>query len=507
MSNVRKLFSVNAIIFVSLFIGFLNNVAIGGFFGLNRAVDAYFAAAILGNLFMYLIVDYVGKNFLPTYAARFQESPEDAGRVASIVVTLLALVAAAIAVLLVLFAEPLFTLLLPGFSEDDIRFTTRMFAIQAPSIILMTINNFHQYVWQHGEHYNRVAFARLFIPLLLLVFVTGGHFFGTVLALPMGFLAGHVASAAILAYRLPYRYRPSIDFRNPDVSKILSNSALLTGSGLIARMRAPIMQYYASQLGEGAIAAMSLAIKLCRPIYQTSLMGVHMIVFSRSSKEVAKGNVEKLADIYDYALSAVLLGTMPIAVWMTLNAEPLINVLFLRGEFTHSMAALTVLALLGAAGSTVFQGLVKLLSHSFYAMHRIVIPMVTMPLGTVVFFYAIKYMSEAYGILGLTLANSAVAGLTTIVMMVILAIILPKFSAMRIVKRIAAYFGLAAIGGFAGLELSEFAALGDLSRLVVAFIVLLIVYIAGLWISRETIFVRVLQSLRTATTTGKNKSA
>jgi peptidoglycan biosynthesis protein MviN/MurJ (putative lipid II flippase) len=155
MSNVRKLFSVNAIMFVSLFIGFLNNVAIAGFFGLNRAVDAYFAADILGSMFMYLIVDYVGKNFLPTYATRFQQSPEDAGKVASIVVTLLALAAIVVVILLLIFAEPLFTFLLPGFSDADIQVTTRMFSIQAPAIVLMTINNFHQYVWQHGEHYNR----------------------------------------------------------------------------------------------------------------------------------------------------------------------------------------------------------------------------------------------------------------------------------------------------------------------------------------------------------------
>ena len=52
MSTVRKLFSVNAIIAVSLIVGFINNVAISGFFGLNRSVDAYFAASILGSMFM-----------------------------------------------------------------------------------------------------------------------------------------------------------------------------------------------------------------------------------------------------------------------------------------------------------------------------------------------------------------------------------------------------------------------------------------------------------------------
>ena len=507
MSNVRKLFSVNAIIFVSLFIGFLNNIAIGGFFGLSRAIDAYFAAGILGSMFMYLIVDYLGKNFLPIYAASYHKSPEGAGRVASSVVTLLALVASATAVVLVIFADSIFGFLLPGFTDEDVHVTARMFAIQAPSIVLMTVNNFHQYVWQHDEHYSRVAFSKLFLPLLLLVFITGGYFFDNVYALPMGFLAGHTVSALILAYRLPYRYQPRVDLKHPDVRKILTNSALLTGTGLIARLRGPIMQYYGSQLGEGAIAAMTIALKLGRPIYESSLMGVHMIVFSRSSREVAKGNFEKLANIYNYALSAVLLGTMPIAVWIAYNALPLINVLFLRGEFTASMATLTTLALLGAVGFIVFQGLVKLLSHSFYAMHRISVPMVAMPLGTVVFFFATKYLSESYGIFGLTLANSAVAGITTFALSIILAFILVEFSALLLVKRIVIYFLLAAIGGLAGLELSTLLELDGLSRLIVSFAVLLVAYTGVLWATRETIFVRVLRSLRTAISRSNSDNA
>jgi putative peptidoglycan lipid II flippase len=373
-----------------------------------------------------------------------------------------------------------------------------MFTILAPTIVLATINNFHKYIWQHEEHYNRVVFARLVIPLTLLVFITGGYFFGTVYALAMGFLAGHMMSTLVLAYRLPYRYRPRIDFRNPDVRKILTNSALLTGAGVITRLRGPIGQYFASLLGEGAIAALAMAFKLTSTIHQSALTGVRMIVFSRSAREVAQGNFDKLADIYDYAVSAVLLAVVPIAVWMALNAEPLINVLFLRGEFTNSMAAQVVLALLGGAAGIVFLGITAILSSSFYAMQRIAVPMVAMPLGTVIYFFATKYLSETYGIFGLALANSVVAGVMAMVMAFALAFILPKFSAINVVKRIVLYLVPAAIGGFAGLELATFLGLNDLSRLIVSFAVLLIAYTAMLWMTRETIFVRVSRSVRTA---------
>ncbi len=277
---------------------------------------------------------------------------------------------------------------------------------------------------------------------------------------------------------------------------------MLTGSGLIARMRAPIMQYYGSLLGEGAIAAMNLALKLCKPINQSALMGVQMIVFSRSAREVATGKVDKLANIYDYAISAVLLGTMPIAAWITLNARQLVDVLFLRGEFTGSMAALTALALTGAAASIVFRGLVKLMSESFYAMHKIIVPLVLMPLGTVVFFLLTKFLSQSYGIFGLTVANSTVSTLTTIVMIFCLAYYLPKFSALTIFKRMVSYLALAIIAGLAGVEVSRIAGLDGVLRLIVSLAVMIPLYAGPLWIFREAIFGRILRSVRTAIKSG-----
>jgi peptidoglycan biosynthesis protein MviN/MurJ (putative lipid II flippase) len=162
------------------------------------------------------------------------------------------------------------------------------------------------------------------------------------------------------------------------------------------------------------------------------------------------------------------------------------------------MAALVVLALLGAAAGIVFLGITTILSNSFYAMQRIAVPMVVMPLGTVIFFFATKYLSETYGIFGLALANSVVAGTMAMVMAFALAFILPKFSATTLVKRIVLYLVPAAIGGFAGLELATFMGLNGLSRLIVSFAVLLITYTAVLWMTRETTFVRVSRSVHMA---------
>jgi putative peptidoglycan lipid II flippase len=496
MSVIRKLVSANAIIFVGLLIGFLNNVAISAFFGLSRSIDAYFAAGILGSIFLSLIVDYVSRNFLPIYSKRFNDSPEQASDLTSSIVVILTLFSVLVVVILLYFARTIFDFLLPGFNDEDLSVTTKMFAIQAPSIIFMTVNNVHEYVWQHAENYMRVVIARIFLPLALFFFIVAGYLLNNVYALAMGFLAGHICAFIIMSYGVPYKFRPQLNFGDSDVRKILTNSSLLTVSGLVTRLRGPISQYFGSLLGSGAIAAITLANKICRPIYESALLGVRMIVFARASQEAALGNTDKLSELYNFSINAVLLAVVPIATWVGLNNEALIIAIFKRGEFTDSMANLVTLALYGAVPSMVLFGLMQLLSNSFYALQRIVIPLIVLPIGTGIFFVAAKLLSTKFGIFGLTLAGSVAAAFTSLVLTIALHYVLPKFSAIQVMIRLFLYLTASLLGGYLGLFVTKQLGTGGVAGLIITLAVLAITYVAFLALVRDRIFLRVWHSLR-----------
>ena len=63
--HARGVVNVNALVLAALGIGLMSNVLIAALFGLNRRVDAYFAAGVVPTLFMAWCIDYLGKNFLP----------------------------------------------------------------------------------------------------------------------------------------------------------------------------------------------------------------------------------------------------------------------------------------------------------------------------------------------------------------------------------------------------------------------------------------------------------
>jgi len=496
MSVIRKLISVNAIIFGALLIGFLNNVAISAFFGLNRSIDAYFAANILGQLFLNLIVDYVSRNFLPIYSKRFNESPEAAFRLASSIIIILTSASILIVFVLLSVSRQLFDFLLPGFTADELTIVTKMFSIQAIAIIFMTMNNVHEYVWQHSENYVRVVIARVFLPLALLVFIIIGYLLDNVYALAVGYLAGHIVAFLVMVFRVPYAFKLRVDPRDEAVRRILINSSLLTLSGLITRLRAPISQYFGSFLGPGAISAIALANKLCSPVYESALIGVRMIVFSRASQDAARGQLDKLSDLYDFSISAVLLAVIPVATWVGLNNNLIVVTVFQHGEFTDAMADLVTLALYGAVPTMVLFGLMQLLTNSFYALQKLAVPLFVLPVGTGVFYLAARQLSSSLGVFGLTLAGSIAAAFSTLVLAGALSWVLPKFSAARIAVRLLVYTAIAFAGGYVGNIVAAQITEGGILALIVSLISLGAVYVAILIVIRDSVFLRIYHALR-----------
>ncbi|MBN1239525.1 MAG: hypothetical protein JXB36_13560, partial [Gammaproteobacteria bacterium] len=254
-SSSRSILTTNGLVIGALLIGFANHVAIAALFGLTRNVDAYYAALMLPTLFMNLFLDYLGKNFMPTFARARKESRELASELTSSVVTIVSLVAVGAAVLLALFGAKLFELLLPGFTAGEVELVHRYFLIMAPTLVLTAITVFHEYACQHDEDYVRIAAIRAALPVANLIAILALSPLIREYALPTGYLLGHVIVFVLMARRANYTYSCRISLRRDWERKIFANSAVVMGSGLVARTKVIVMNYLGSMLGGGAISA------------------------------------------------------------------------------------------------------------------------------------------------------------------------------------------------------------------------------------------------------------
>jgi putative peptidoglycan lipid II flippase len=441
--RARGLVTVNALVVAALGLGLASNVLIAALFGLSDRVDAFFAAIVLPNLFMALCIDYLGKNFLPVLASAKAVGESCASSVTSSIVTMVAVLAAAVAIVLAAFSAPLFRLLLPGFDAEALELVGHYFAIMAPAIVLMAVNTFHEYVWQYEERYTYVSLSHAALPaanlagLVLLAPWLGAY------CLPVAYLVGHAAVFVLLLRGLPYRYRPQIHLRLGFERRVFTNSAIVMSTGLIARSKSIFLNWLASSLGSGAITAVALASKLTEPLERSAFTGVRMLMFSHTVRLAVERDRRSIGALYSMGLRAAFLVLAPLLAWIALNSGALVEVLYLRGQFTPDMAAVVAGVLLALVPSVLFLGVNQLLSNAFYAMDRVKVPAIVMPCGTLVYVAAAVPLSGWLGTQGLGVATTVAAMTVFAVLLIAIARHVPEVGLLRTAGKLALYVALA----------------------------------------------------------------
>lgn len=484
----RSLVPVNALVLTALVVGLLNNVFVAATFGLTRNVDAFYAAATLPSLFMFLCVDYLGKNFLPVLALARKEGDASASQMVSTVVTIMALIGGVTALVLVATSKILFTVMLPGFDDAETALVTRYFWIMAPAVTLMAINTFHEYVCQYDEDFVSVMAIRLALPGMNLAAIL---LLGPVLreyCLPIGYLAGHVTMFVLLARQARYKYRPHLKVRKHLERRIFANAAIVMSTGLIARTKPIVVNVLGSMLGGGAIAALTFATKLTEPLERASFSGARMFMFSRATRLYADNRASELGLLYAVALRVSFMVLVPFLWWVTLNSNPLVAAIFARGQFTAEMTVLVAAALAAAAPSVLFAGVGQLLTNAFYAMGRIKVPALILPFGMLVFVAAATLLARTHGTQGIALATTLSAMCVFATLLVTLSRTIEQFPWRQVGLQLLGYAALgAAVMGTVTMVARELA-LAPLATTLVCLPVGAAVYFGLLAASGDPVF-------------------
>jgi putative peptidoglycan lipid II flippase len=125
----------------------------------------------------------------------------------------------------------------------------------------------------------------------------------------------------------------------------------------------------ASYMAEGSVFAVQLAFALMLMPQAAIAQSVATAAMPTLSAQYAKGQMTELRSTLAASLRGMLLLAIPASLGLILLREPLIVLLFQRGEFTSESTALVAWALLWYALGLVGHCLVELLARAFYALH------------------------------------------------------------------------------------------------------------------------------------------
>ena len=417
-------------ILLSRIAGLVRQHFLARYLGLSDAADAFNAAFRIPNFLQNLFGEGVlSASFIPVYARlRASGEEEEASRVASAVLSLLA-VATSILVLAGIAATPLLiAVIAPGFHGPKRELTITLVRILFPGAGLLVLS-----AWCLGVLNSHRKFLLSYsapivwnIAIIVALVWRGGRVPEFDLAVVAAW-ASVVGSAAQLLVQVPTvmmllrHFRPTWNTTSANVRVVVSNFLpVFVGRGVV-QISGYIDAVIASLLGTGALAALTNAQALY--MLPVSLFGMSVSAAELPAMSSALGEKAEVAEYLrvrlDGGLRRIAFLVIPSAMAFLALGDILAGALFKSGRFTQADSVYVWSILAGSAVGLLASTLGRLYASTYYALrdartplrYAIVRVVLTSGLG---YLFAIPLpkllgIDAHWGVAGLT-ASAGIAG-------------------------------------------------------------------------------------------------
>jgi putative peptidoglycan lipid II flippase len=379
---------VAAGILTSRLSGFVRQRAFTHFFGLSGVADAFAAAYRIPNLMQNLLGEGVlSASFIPVYARLLEEDrEEDAGKVAGAVFGLVAVLAGAITLIAVLLADPLTSLLAPGFTGERRDLTVSLVRILTPGIGLLVLSawclgvlNSHRrfflsyvapVIWNLTQVVVVVIVGIVLLadpldpgsaPLETLETLARAFAIGTLLG---GLLQFLVQVPAVR--RLDPHIRPSLRRDLPGVRQVIDAFAPAVAGRGVVQLSAWLDLILASLLAAGAVGALFTAQQLYMLPISLFAMSVAAAELPELSRKQAPGpeTFQRLDD----GLTRMAFWVAASAVVFIVAGDLVAGALFTTGQFGRPEEILVWVLMGGFSLGLIATSSSRLLQSALYAV-------------------------------------------------------------------------------------------------------------------------------------------
>jgi len=356
--------------------GFIRDMLIAAFLGAGPVADAFFIANRLPNLFRRLFGEGAFNSaFVPVFSGLLTTEGEDVARgFAEEAAAALAFWLVALTIAGEIFMPAALHVIAAGFSRDPAKFalTVTLSRIAFPYLVLIclaallsgVLNALDRFIAAAAAPllYNAFAIAAMFA---LAPFVpTVGH------ALAWGVSLSGVAQLVLLywaVWRAGLRLHLPRPRMTPRMRLLMRRMAPgLVGAG-ITQLNLTMDVFIGSLLPAGSVSLLYYADRINQLPLGVLGTAVGTALLPLLSRQVAADQRDEARDTQNRAIEYALVLTLPAAFALAILADPILQVLFARGAFSHHDAALSAQSLAAyAAGLPAFV-LVKVLSPGFFA--------------------------------------------------------------------------------------------------------------------------------------------
>jgi putative peptidoglycan lipid II flippase len=361
---------------LSRVLGLVREMVSGYYFGNRGQINAFTVAFQIPNLIRILVADAaLSASFVPVFSELLEKGEKArAWRIASTLLWLLLLVLTAVSAVFILVAPFLMPLFTAAYDDLAVTLSQILFPIVVllgvSGIVVGILNSYDQFTIPAltPVAWNVVIIAGLVIGVPRadttegeLYVYAGAILLGTVVQvlLPLPWLRG-----------LDDRLRMALDWRDPAVWRVLSLMVPVTISLGLINLNAVIGTFVAATFIDPDIAptAIDRAFRLYMLPQGMFSVAVATVLFPALSRFAARADVDGFRRTVSTGLRQIAFLLVPASVVFAVLAEPIVRLVYQRGEFTPDQTPIVASALAAFSLGLAFNGSMLLLNRAFFGL-------------------------------------------------------------------------------------------------------------------------------------------
>jgi putative peptidoglycan lipid II flippase len=363
--------------------GLAREIVAAGYYGVSGPMSAFTIAFQVPNLVRALFADAaLQPAFVPVFTEQLEKKNyREAFRLASTLLLLVTLVLGAITALFVLLAPVVIPLFAPGFEGGILDLTITLSQILFPILILLGASGVVVGILNSYDRFGAFAISPLFwnltIIAVLVLLIPQFHGQDRIYAYAIGILAGTLVQLLIPGFDLrntPFRFSLSFAWRNPDVRRVLLLMLPVTISLGLINFNLLINSLFGSLVSDEAPAAIDKAFRIYQLPQGVFSVAIATVLFPTLSRFAARGEHDNLRATMANGMRQILFVLVPATAAVLVLSEPMIRLVYQRGEFTPEQTTLVATALFWFAFSLPTNGLFLLLTRTFFSLQRPWVP-------------------------------------------------------------------------------------------------------------------------------------
>jgi putative peptidoglycan lipid II flippase len=406
---------------LSRILGLVREIVVRRYFGVDGpGINAFTVAFQVPNLVRALAADAaLSAAFVPVFSELLEKGERvRAWRVASTLFWLVLLALGGLTALLMLVAP----LVIEPFDVTNEDLAVTLARILFPIVTLLGLFGIVVGILNSYEHFSVPALTPVFWNLAIII--------GIVVGVPRAggeeaelyVYAGSILAGTVIQVLLPLpwlrgrddRLRVAVDWHDPAVRRVLVLMGPMTiGIGLI-NFNAIVGTLFASRVIDPNVApaAIDAAFRIYMLPQGMFSVAVATVLFPKLSRLAARDDVDAFRETVSLGLRQITFLLAPMSVLTAVLAEPMIRLLYERGEFDPHETTVVAGALAAFSLGLVFNGMMLMLNRGFFGLQSPWTP-TAVAFGNLLFSTALfagftEWRKDVWVIpLGISLANIA----------------------------------------------------------------------------------------------------